>query len=87
MISVSRHKYYLVILDDFSHHLWMFPLQLKSDTFPMLANFFAHVTTQYGATIKAVQCDNGREFDNSSAYTFLLAHGVHVGASGPLNGF
>jgi len=55
----------------------------KSDTFSTLANFFAHVTTQYGATIKAVQCDNGREFDNSSARTFLLAHGVHLRKSCP----
>jgi len=43
-----------------------------------LANFFVHVTTQYGATIKAVQCDNGREFDNSSARTFFLTHGAYL---------
>jgi hypothetical protein len=27
-ISVSRFKYYLVILDDFSHYSWTFPLRL-----------------------------------------------------------
>ena len=54
VVSVSGYKYYLVILDDCSHHLWTFPLRLKSDTFSTLANFFVHVTTQYGATIKAV---------------------------------
>ena len=75
---VSGYKYYLVILDDCSHYLWTFPLRLKSDTFSALANFFAHVTTQYGATIKAVQSDNGREFDNSSARTFFLTHGAHL---------
>ena len=74
VVSVSDYKYYLVILDDCSHHLGTFPLRLKSNTFSTLANFFIHVTTQYGATIKAVQCDNGREFDNSSARTFFLTH-------------
>jgi hypothetical protein len=38
--SVSGHKYYLVILDDYSHYLWTFPLRLKSDTFSTLSNFF-----------------------------------------------
>jgi hypothetical protein len=43
--SVSGFKYYLVILDDCSHFLWTFPLRLKSDTFPTISNFFAHVNT------------------------------------------
>jgi hypothetical protein len=34
--NVSGFKYYLVILDDFSHFVWTFPLRLKSDTFPTL---------------------------------------------------
>jgi len=74
--SVSGYKYYLVILDDHSHFLWTFPLRLKSETFSTLANFFSYVTTQFGCTIKNVQCDNGREFDNSSARFFFLTHGV-----------
>jgi hypothetical protein len=45
IVSVSGYKYYLVVLDDCSHHLWMFPLRLKSDTFSTLSNFFAYVST------------------------------------------
>ena len=33
--------------------------------------------------VKDVQCDNGREFDNSSTRTFFLAHGVHLRMSCP----
>jgi hypothetical protein len=33
VFSVSGYKYYLFILDDYSHYLWTFSLQLKSDTF------------------------------------------------------
>jgi hypothetical protein len=33
IVSVSRYKYYLVILDDHSHFVWIFPLRVKSDTF------------------------------------------------------
>jgi hypothetical protein len=83
IVSVSGYKYYLVVLDDCSHHLWTFPLRLKSDTFSTLSNFFAYVSTQFIARIKAVQSDNGREFDNSSMRTFFLTHGIHFRMSCP----
>jgi hypothetical protein len=45
VVSVLGSMYYLVILDDFTHYLWTFPLKLKSDTFTTLSNFFAYVST------------------------------------------
>ena len=81
--SISGYKYYLVILDDCSHFAWTFPLKFKSDTFSTLANFFSFVSTQFSRTIKSVQCDNGREFDNSTARAFFLTHGVTLRMSCP----
>jgi hypothetical protein len=75
--SVSSYKYYLAILDDCTHYSWTFPLRQKSDTFPTLSHFFAFVSTQFG------QCDNGREFDNSSTHTFFLSHDVQLRMSCP----
>jgi hypothetical protein len=74
--SVSGYKYYLVILDDYTHYSWTFPLRPKSDTFPTLSRFFIFVFTQFGRTIRSVQCDNECVFDNSSTRTFFLSHGV-----------
>jgi hypothetical protein len=76
VLSISGYKYYLVVVDDFSHYSWTFPLCAKSETFPALHHFFAWVSTQFGLTIKAVQCDNGREFDNSTSRTFFLSRSV-----------
>ena len=45
IVSVPGYKYYLVILDDCSHYMWTFPLRLKSETFSVLSNFFAHIRT------------------------------------------
>jgi hypothetical protein len=45
VLSVSIYKYYLVVLDDFSHYLWTFPLGLKSDTFTTLSNILSYVST------------------------------------------
>jgi len=82
-MSVLGYKYYLVILDDFSHYSWTFPLRLKSDTFTTLSHFFAWVSTQFGHPIQAIQCDNGREFDNSTSRSFFLAHGIQLRMSCP----
>ena len=79
IVSISGYKYYLVILDDCSHYLWTFPLRLKSDTYDTLANFFSYVTTQFGATVKAVQCDNGRgtvKLRGVSGTTYSVRMGV-----------
>jgi IS30 family transposase len=83
LTSVSSHKYYLAILDDYSHFLWTFPLRLKSDTFSALTTFFAYVRTQFEITIQGIQCDNGREFDNLHAYTFFSSHDIHLHMSCP----
>jgi hypothetical protein len=36
------------------------------------------VSTQFGHTIRSIQCNNGREFDNSSTRTFFLSHDVQL---------
>jgi hypothetical protein len=63
--------------------VWTFPLRAKSEAFPALRHFFAWVSTQFGLTIKAVQCDNGREFDNSTSRDFFLSHGMQLRMSCP----
>jgi hypothetical protein len=83
VISISGYKYYLLILDDFSHYLWTFPLRQKSDTFPTLSHFFAWVSTQFGRTIRSIQCDNGREFYNNASRDFFLSRGIHLRMSCP----
>jgi hypothetical protein len=83
VVSVSGSKYYLVILDDFTHYLWTFPLKLKSDTLTTLSNFFVYVSTQLSRTVKAIQCDNGCEFDNSFTCIFLLPHDTQLRMSCP----
>jgi transposase InsO family protein len=83
VLSLSGYKYYLVILDDFSHFLWTFPLRLKFDTFTTLTHFFAWVSTQFRRSIRALQCDNGREFDNHASRSFFLTHDVQLRLSCP----
>jgi hypothetical protein len=45
VVSNSGFKFYLVILDDFSHFTWTFPLRQKSDMLPTLISFHAFIHT------------------------------------------
>ncbi|KAK1699519.1 hypothetical protein QYE76_016216 [Lolium multiflorum] len=74
--SNSGYNYYLVILDDYSHFVWTFPLRRKSDVATTLTAFFAFVSTQFGRPIHALQTDNGKEFDNITIRSLLAAHGA-----------
>jgi len=76
VISNSGFQYYLVILDDFSHYVWTFPLRRKSDVVSTLSTFHAFVQTQFGKPILAFQTDNGKEFDNTTFRTFLAERGI-----------
>jgi hypothetical protein len=74
--SVSGFKYYLVILDDYSHYVWTFPLCAKSDVHQLFLNFRQYVLTHFGLPIRFIQCDNGKEFDNNQNHNFFLSQGI-----------
>jgi hypothetical protein len=76
ILSNSGFTYYLVILDDYSHFVWTFPLRRKSDVPATLTSFFSYVSTQFGRPIHALQTDNGKEFDNLTVRTLLATHGT-----------
>ena len=77
VISISGYKYYLVVVDDYSHYSWTIPLRAKSDAFPAILHFFTWVSTQFSLTSRS-SSDNGRKFDNSTSRAFFLAHGVQL---------
>jgi hypothetical protein len=81
--SVSGYKYFLVILDDFTHYLWTFPVRRKSEVFSLLSNFRNYAVTQFSLSIQAIQMDNGKEFDNHALHSLAAAHGILLHFSCP----
>ena len=63
-----------MILDDFSHYVWTFPLRRKSDDVATLTTFYSYVTTQFSRPILALQTDNGKDFDNVTVRNLLASH-------------
>jgi hypothetical protein len=81
--SVSGAQYYLVILDDFTHFCWTFPLVRKSEVATHIINFCAYVHKQFSLPIKVVQADNRTEFVNNALTTFFASSDIHSRLSCP----
>jgi hypothetical protein len=62
--SISDYRYYLVMLDDFTHLCWTFPLVHKSEVHTHITHFCNFVQTQFGLHVRNIEADNGTEFDN-----------------------
>lgn len=73
VLSSMGHRYYVILLDDYSNFLWTSPLARKSQVFASFLSFRAFVRTQFECEIKSLQCDNGREFDNKMFAYFLFS--------------
>ncbi|KAJ0775601.1 putative RNA-directed DNA polymerase [Helianthus annuus] len=74
--SKTGYKYYMVLIDNFSHFVWVYPLKYKSETFPTFAKFHQLILTQFNRKIKTFQCDLGGEFDNLAFKTFAQQNGL-----------
>jgi hypothetical protein len=48
VLSTSGFKYYLVLLNDYSHFLWSFRLRHKSDVHHHIVELIAYAHTQLG---------------------------------------
>jgi transposase InsO family protein len=83
VFNLSGYKYYLVLLDDYTHYVRTFPMRQKSDVLPILRDFHTYIGTQFGVRLLALQTDNGRKFDSTALRLFLDNHGVAFRLSCP----
>ena len=81
--SFFGFKYYLVLIDDYSHYVWTFPLRAKSEVYSCIVAFHTYVRTQFQMPLLALQTDNGREFDNHALRDHLSRHGIALRLSCP----
>jgi hypothetical protein len=72
-----------VLLDAYTRYIWTFPIQQKSDVFPIIMDFFSYVQTQFGLPILALQTNNGKEYDTYALHHFLSNRGVVLRLSCP----
>lgn len=74
--SFTGFKYCLLILDDFTKYIWIFPTMDKSDVKHHVDQFRAFVHTQFGIAIKAFRFDKGGEFIKQYLYSVFADLGI-----------
>ncbi|GJY31683.1 ribonuclease H-like domain-containing protein [Tanacetum coccineum] len=59
IVSSGGFIYYVLLLDHYSHYLWIYPLRTKSEVFQKFLHFHSYVNNQFKCDIVAFQCDHG----------------------------
>nr|GEX00372.1 putative ribonuclease H-like domain-containing protein [Tanacetum cinerariifolium] len=78
------HKYYcLVITDDYSRFCWVFFLEHKDETYPILKDFINLVENKLNKMVKATRCDNGTKFKNAHMIDLYGSKGIKREYSNP----
>lgn len=62
--SLGGKKYFMVVVNDFSRYTWVAFLREKSKAFTELLNICKRIQVEKYLTIKRIQSNHGREFDN-----------------------
>ena len=72
--SITGARYFLIFIDDYSRHTWIYFLSTKDQALHSFITFRKMVENQLHTTIKCIQSDNGGEFLAFKPY--LEGHGI-----------
>lgn len=64
--GINGEKYFLTIVDDYSHFTAVYPIRNKNEALEKLEDFKCRYENNFGRHIKAIRCDAGTEFVNEA---------------------
>jgi transposase InsO family protein len=74
--SFDGFRFYLIIVDEYSRYIWLFPMARKSDVATIFPTFITQMANQFSTSVKIVQSDGGGEFINTVLQNHFAAHGI-----------
>jgi transposase InsO family protein len=83
--STTKHKYYVIFVDEFSRKCWIFFMQKKDQTFSKFCEFKALVEKDSGKQVKALRSDNGGEYISNEFKDFCNKEGIRRELIAPHN--
>ena len=72
VMSMSKKRYALVIVDDYSKYTWVLFLHYKDETPQMVIDHLKLIELDSKVAVKAIRSDNGTEFKNQLLNDFVL---------------
>ena len=76
IMSISKKKYCLVIVDDFSRFTWTFFLHSKDEASEIIINHLRKAINDPDFKVRRIRSDNGTEFKNSTMRKFCEENGI-----------
>ena len=72
----TKHRYYVIFVDEYSRRCWIFFMQKKSETFSKFCEFKSLVEKELGKQVKALRSDNGGEYISGEFKDFCSKEGI-----------
>ena len=83
VMSMSKKRYALVIVDDYSKYTWVLFLHSKDETPQMVIDHMKLIKLDSKAPVRAIRSDNGTEFKNQLLNDFCSDKGISRQYSAP----
>jgi len=74
--SFDGNRFYLILVDEYSRYIWLFPIHRKSDVVIIFPSFLKQMETQFDAHVKIFQSDGDSEFVNQSLQNLFKTNGI-----------
>ena len=74
--TLEGHKYFLLLIDDYSRERFLTLLKRKSDTFNAFVGWKNRLENVTGRKIKSIQADQGGEFKNNKFNELFIQSGI-----------
>ena len=75
-LSLSRKRYFLSMIDDFSRKVWVYFLATKDEAFDKLCAWKGLVENHVNKKVRCLRTDNGLEFCKTAFDTICKQHGI-----------
>ena len=76
ILNVSRARWFVSLINDYTRVTWTFLLKQKSDVSIVIPNFHSMVQNQFGVQIKSFRIDNARDYFNQILSPYFQSQGI-----------
>ena len=76
MTTFSGCRYYVLFIDDFSKHTWIYPMRQKSEVFRHFQTFKNEVEKATGRHVRCLRSDGGKEYFSDDFTAYLRREGI-----------